>query len=141
MLAKPECMMPDCHGNVRSGGLCARHASPTIRKCSQAGCANVAHQRGKCVRHGGRRQCLVQGCETHARKGGYCCRHRRNAAAAIVDLVTKLEPVDFWGDLVNNFQDDLAIDVTAYGGMKFELDSIEVAPSDWELVHSILNTI
>ncbi|KAH9104963.1 hypothetical protein AeMF1_019086 [Aphanomyces euteiches] len=94
--------------------------------------APMSRINGKCVRHGGRRQCLVQGCETHARKGGYCCRHRRNAAAAAVDLVTKLEPVDFWGDLVNNFQDDLAIDVTAYGGMKFELDSIEVAPSDWD---------
>ncbi|CAK4696698.1 hypothetical protein LEN26_017038 [Aphanomyces euteiches] len=137
--AKHECMMPDCHGNVRSGGLCARHAPPTIRKCSQAGCANVAHQRGKCVRHGGRRQCLVQGCETHARKGGYCCRHRRNAAAAAVDLVTKLEPVDFWGDLVNNFQDDIDIDPSLIEVIKVEFDNVQVIPSDWELVHSILN--
>ncbi|KAG9408588.1 hypothetical protein AC1031_020444 [Aphanomyces cochlioides] len=124
--AKPECMMPDCHGNVRSGGLCARHAPPTIRKCSQAACANVAHQRDGNV--------LCMDAKPTLAKTAI--------AAATVEMLppwTKLEPIDFWDDLVNNFQDDTELDASQFEGIKVEFDSVQVIPSDLELVHSILN--
>ncbi|KAF0727097.1 hypothetical protein Ae201684P_015787 [Aphanomyces euteiches] len=136
--AKPACNTPNCNRNARSGGFCSRHAPSTARKCNEEGCSNVAHQRGKCVRNGGRRQCIVDGCQTHARKGGYCCRHGHNKIETThMALVTpQLEPVDLWGDLGHIFQDDSSLESSLISAIKF--DSVEVAPVDWEYIHSIL---
>ncbi|CAK4093253.1 unnamed protein product, partial [Aphanomyces euteiches] len=97
------------------------------------GCTNVALQRGRCVRHGGRRQCLVTGCQTHARKGGYCCRHRHKA-----DDKIKLEPMELRTDFDDLFQDAQALDSTLNGAIKFELDTIEVSRFSWDLMDVVL---
>ncbi|CAK4085959.1 unnamed protein product [Aphanomyces euteiches] len=145
--AKPTCNTPKCKRNARSGGFCSRHAPSMTRKCSEVGCSNVAHQRGKCVRHGGRRQCLVSDCQTHARKGGYCYRHGRLAGASASDdeedtsVGETQSTVDFITDLSEIFLDDLSLDSTLNGAIKFELDTIDIAPFDWAIFHTILEEI
>ncbi|KAH9105681.1 hypothetical protein LEN26_014678 [Aphanomyces euteiches] len=95
----------DCDRNVRLGSFCSAHSSAIVKKiCEEEGCTNVAHNRQRCVRHGGGRKCKIQGCKTHARSGGYCCRHSHKEAISPLSILTdsapdidvNLTPADEW---------------------------------------------
>ncbi|CAK4079885.1 unnamed protein product [Aphanomyces euteiches] len=102
---KRRCDVPDCDRNVRLGSFCSAHSSAIVKKiCEEEGCTNVAHNRQRCVRHGGGRKCKIQGCKTHARSGGYCCRHSHKEAISPLSILTdsapdidvNLTPADEW---------------------------------------------
>ncbi|KAF0695236.1 Aste57867_13928 [Aphanomyces stellatus] len=98
---KRQCQVDGCMQNCRVGLFCTRHSpSDIIRLCSEDGCNMQAHLRGKCFRHGGRRECAVDGCDTLARNRGFCAKHkpkdepRRKAEDALPTRPRDAEPRD-----------------------------------------------
>ncbi|KAF0697840.1 Aste57867_11494 [Aphanomyces stellatus] len=78
---KRQCTVDNCDRNVRIGELCALHGTLAHKelRCTEPHCTSVAHNRHKCVKHGGGRQCKAPQCTRHPRAGGYCCRHARHS--------------------------------------------------------------
>ncbi|OQS04661.1 hypothetical protein THRCLA_20825 [Thraustotheca clavata] len=104
---KRSCADPDCGANARSGGFCSRHIQTKIpRFCSLEGCYKVAHQHGKCISHGGRRQCQEKGCTTHARKNGRCHRHREKNLDEEIDY--EFYPQD-WEEIASLCQPNIVM--------------------------------
>ncbi|KDO18634.1 hypothetical protein SPRG_15969 [Saprolegnia parasitica CBS 223.65] len=105
------CLTTGCDANARTGGYCSRHSLVNTKKqCVEAGCANIAHSRKKCVRHGGGRKCKLAECETLARIAGYCQRHSKQL---LKDAVTTNEVVpDAWIEdaMPMDTLDDLILD-------------------------------
>ncbi|KAF0716456.1 Aste57867_2841 [Aphanomyces stellatus] len=86
---KQQCIVDNCDRNVRMGELCALHGTLAHKelRCTEPHCTSVAHNRHKCVKHGGGRQCKAPQCTRHPRAGGYCCRHaQHNGIVTLEDI-------------------------------------------------------
>ncbi|KAH9117596.1 hypothetical protein LEN26_012572 [Aphanomyces euteiches] len=69
-----RCMFQGCSLQAQVGATkCAGHRNRT--KCEVHNCPNQAYARGRCVRHGAKRNCAVEQCDLNRRFGAYCSRH------------------------------------------------------------------
>ncbi|KAF0734402.1 hypothetical protein Ae201684_008862 [Aphanomyces euteiches] len=63
------------HQQCKSIWLLLQHGSSSKSYCTYENCTNVAHARGRCVKHGGGRQCQWVNCPLSARHEGFCRSH------------------------------------------------------------------
>ncbi|KAG9405195.1 hypothetical protein AC1031_004304 [Aphanomyces cochlioides] len=69
-----RCMFSGCSVQAQSGSIkCAAHRNRT--KCEVHNCPNQAYARGRCVRHGAKRNCAVKHCQLNRRFGPHCSKH------------------------------------------------------------------
>jgi len=72
-----KCSEAGCLNMAINESVCIRHgAESKTKKCAQEGCTNLAHRSGVCQRHGAKAtKCREEGCSNNAVKGGICVRH------------------------------------------------------------------
>ncbi|KAH9108458.1 hypothetical protein LEN26_008154 [Aphanomyces euteiches] len=73
-MSQQRCMFTECpHFAIEGSTKCMMHRNRT--KCEEPNCPNQAYARGRCVRHGAKKNCAISKCQYNRRFGRYCSKH------------------------------------------------------------------